>query len=333
MRAIIPTAGLGSRLRPFTHTVPKVLLQVADKPILGHILDRLIEEKISDVTFVVGWLGDMIEEYVRSEYKQLKSTFVVQEEARGLGHAIYLTRDAMADCDEPVLIILGDTIVEADLSILHKAKTDLIGVCEVKDPSRFGIVELDGKRISRMVEKPARPKTNLAIVGVYYIRDISILYDCLQDNIDNGVLTKGEIQLTDALQRMLEKGVVMRSFKAEGWYDCGKPETLLETNRILLEKKHSDGAKELARRFPTATFKPPVYVAPNAEISDSIIGPSVTIGDGAKISCSIASNSIINAGATVRNILIGESIIGKDALVERKAVRLNVGDGSEVVFD
>ncbi|MFP4380671.1 MAG: sugar phosphate nucleotidyltransferase [Candidatus Sumerlaeia bacterium] len=333
MKAIIPTAGVGSRLRPFTHTVPKVLLQVADKPILGHILDRLIAEDIRDVTFVVGYLGEMIEEYVRKEYGDIKSHFVEQKEARGLGHAIYITKDTLADCDEPVLIILGDTIVQADLSILHDSETDLIGVCEVDDPSRFGIVELDGEMITRMVEKPAKPKTNLAIVGLYYLNNIELLYQCLEENIDNDVKTKGEIQLTDALQLMLEKGTKMKSFKAQGWYDCGKPETLLATNKTLLEQKHMNNIEELQDRFPGTAFKAPVYVGPGAEVTNSIIGPYVTVAAGAKVDNSIAANSIINSGATVQNILLGESIIGNDARVERKAVRLNVGDRSEVVFD
>jgi glucose-1-phosphate thymidylyltransferase len=333
MKAIIPTAGVGTRLRPFTHTIPKVLLHVADKPILGHILDKIVAEGIRDVTFVVGYLGDMIEKYVRREYPALDSHFVLQEEAKGLGHAIYLTREQCADPDEPALIILGDTILEADLSILHNAETDMIGVREVEDPRRFGVVEMQGEFISAMVEKPEKPKTNLAIVGIYYLNNLSLLYECLEANMKKGVLTKGEIQLTDALQGMIERGTRMKAFKVEGWYDCGKPETLLATNHALLEKSFMNTAPELRERFGTVRIKPPVYVAPGADVSDSILGPDVTIAENAVVKNCIVSNSIINEEARLKDVLLADSIIGSGAVVQAAALRLYVGDKSEVIFE
>jgi len=333
MKAIIPTAGVGTRLRPFTHTIPKVLLHVADKPILGHILDKIVAEGIRDVTFVVGYLGDMIEKYVRREYPALDSHFVLQEEAKGLGHAIYLTREQCAGSKEPALIILGDTILEADLSILHNAGTDMIGVREVEDPRRFGVVEMRGEFISAMVEKPEKPKTNLAIVGIYYLNNLSLLYECLEANVNKGVLTKGEIQLTDALQGMIERGARMKAFKVEGWYDCGKPETLLATNHALLEKSFMNTAPELHERFGTVRIKPPVYVAPGADVSDSILGPDVTIAENAVVKNCIVSNSIINEEARLRDVLLAGSIIGSGAVVQAAALRLYVGDKSEVIFE
>jgi glucose-1-phosphate thymidylyltransferase len=333
MKAIIPTAGVGTRLRPFTHTIPKVLLHVADKPILGHILDKIVAEGIRDVTFVVGYLGDMIEKYVRREYPALDSHFVLQEEPQGLGHAIYLTREQCAGSDEPALIILGDTILEADLSILHNAGTDMIGVREVEDPRRFGVVEMRGEFISAMVEKPEQPKTNLAIVGIYYLNNLSLLYECLEANMKKGVLTKGEIQLTDALQGMIERGARMKAFKVEGWYDCGKPETLLATNHALLEKSFMNTAPELHERFGTVRIKPPVYVAPGADVSDSILGPDVTIAENAVVKNCIVSNSIINEEARLRDVLLAGSIIGSGAVVQAAALRLYVGDKSEVIFE
>jgi len=333
MKAIIPTAGVGTRLRPFTHTIPKVLLHVADKPILGHILDKIVAEDIRDVTFVVGYLGDMIEKYVRREYPALDSHFVLQEEAKGLGHAIYLTRGQCAGSKEPALIILGDTILEADLSILHNAETDMIGVREVEDPRRFGVVEMRGEFISAMVEKPEKPKTNLAIVGIYYLNNLSLLYECLEANMKKGILTKGEIQLTDALQGMIERGTRMKAFKVEGWYDCGKPETLLATNHALLEKSFMNTAPELHERFGTVRIKPPVYVAPGADVSDSILGPDVTIAENAVVKNCIVSNSIINEEARLRDVLLAGSIIGSGAVVQAAALRLYVGDKSEVIFE
>lgn len=333
MKAIIPTAGKGKRMRPFTHSVPKVLLQVADKPILGHILDKLLAAGVDEVAFVVGYLGDKIEEYVKSHYPDLKAHFVVQEEARGLGHAIYLTHEVFGQTTEPVLTILGDTILEADLSRLQNVKEDQIGVCEVEDPRRFGVVELENGAISAMVEKPEKPKTNLAIVGIYYLHNMPMLYECLRHNMDQGILTKGEVQLTDALQAMLGKGCKMEPFPIQGWYDCGKPETLLATNRTLLEERFMDVEEELRLRFPGIQVKPPVYVGPGAKIESSIIGPHVSISADSAVHNSIVSNSIVNAGAGLQNVILNRSIIGEGAVVKNSALRLCVGDNSEVTLD
>ncbi|HUT22740.1 MAG TPA: sugar phosphate nucleotidyltransferase [Sumerlaeia bacterium] len=333
MKAIIPTAGFGTRLQPFTHTTPKVLLQVADKPILGHIIEELRKANVRDVTFVVGYLGDRIEEYVRRQYPDLNARFVEQAEPRGLGHAIYVTADLHRESAEPLLILLGDTVIDVDLAVLRGAETDRIGVAEVDDPHRFGIVELDGERISAMVEKPERPKTNLAIVGIYYITRPALLFECLDENVERGMLTKGEIQLTDALQRMLDKGVAMKAFKVEGWYDCGKPETLLSTNRALLDRRFPEGVEALRRRYPTAAIEPPVWIAPSAQVSHSVVGPHVSIAGNAIVDGSVIQDSIINEGARVRGARLAGSIVGNGAIVSARTVRLYVGDKSEVTLE
>ncbi|HEX2974130.1 MAG TPA: sugar phosphate nucleotidyltransferase [Tepidisphaeraceae bacterium] len=341
MKVIIPTAGEGKRLRPFTHTLPKVLLQVADKPILGHILEKLLQENLTDVTFVIGYMGDKIVEYVRRQYPSLNARFIVQEEVHstpdalyGLGYAIYLTHVHHEDSNEPLLIILGDTVIEADFSGIHGASDSMIGVHEVSDPQRFGIIELDGNDyISAMVEKPEHPKTNLAICGIYYLTQPKMLYQALRENIEAGVRTKGEIQLTDALQKILERGVRMRSFKVEGWYDCGKPETLLTTNQALLRKYFMHNIEDLQKRFPSVLVKPPVYIDPAAKIAHCIVGPDTAIGAGAQVSSSIVASTIINEGAQVHNALLSGSIIGNEAHVTGTALRLYVGDKSEIKFE
>lgn len=333
MRALIPTAGVGSRLQPFTHAVPKVLLQVADKPILAHIVDRLIEEGVQHMTFVVGYRGDMIEAFVREHYPGIHALFVQQEEPRGLGHAIYITRELQADANEPLLIILGDTLLEADLRVLQDAQTSLIGVKTVDDPRRFGVVEMQNGRIVRMVEKPERPASNLAIVGAYYITDPDHLYRMLESNIRQGVLTKGEIQLTDALQKMIDDGAEMGTFEVEGWHDCGTPETLLYTNRVLLKARFMDDADSLETRYSTAKIKPPVWIAPTAKIRDSIIGPGVTVAAHAELENVIVRNSIVSQHARVRNVYLADSVIGNHAIVSEPALRLYVGDNSEIIFE
>jgi len=202
MKAILPVAGVGTRLRPLTHTTPKALVHVAGKPILGHILDALIPLGIDEVVLIVGYLGEQVVEYVRSTYP-LRVKFVEQPERKGLGHAIYLAKEQVPN-DEPILIVLGDTIFQADLAKVLADRRSAIGVREVEDPTRFGVVEMDGGSIKKLVEKPAVPPSNLAIVGVYYLTSSQRLFASLQEVIDRDIKVKGEYQLTDALQIMIE---------------------------------------------------------------------------------------------------------------------------------
>src|SRR5690606_35092894 len=224
MKAILPVAGVGTRLRPHTHTQPKTLVHVAGKPILGHILDRLLPVGVDEVVLIVGQWGDRVVEYVQGAYPQFKVTAIEQAERKGLGHAVYLAREAVPP-EEPVLIVLGDTIFQADLKAAFQPGRSTIGVRRVADPRQYGVVELDGDRVRRLVEKPANPPSDLAVVGVYYLRKSGLLFDCLQEIIDAGIRVKGEYQLTDGLQRMIEKGEPLYTFPVENWWDCGNPET------------------------------------------------------------------------------------------------------------
>jgi glucose-1-phosphate thymidylyltransferase len=327
MRAIIPVAGIGTRLRPHTHTIPKALVQVAGKPILGHILDELVPLDVTDIVLVTGYMGERVRTYMEAEYPGLNVCYVHQEERLGLGHAIYLTRDCVGD--EPVLIVLGDTIVTADYSALLKGDRTLIGVKEVDDPTRFGVVEVENGLVTGLVEKPDVPPSNLAIVGLYHINDSRSLFDALAEIIDHGVTTKGEYQLTDALRVMLEAGAEMGTFEVEGWYDCGLPDTLLETNRFLLERSGGNG-EDLGG--DDVVIIPPVSIDPSAVISRSIVGPYVSVAAGARIADSVVRDSILNASAEVERSLLDRSLIGESAVVQGHYQRLNVGDSSEIVI-
>lgn len=321
MRAIIPVAGVGTRLRPHTYTLPKVLLNVAGKPILGHILDKLIDEGIDAVTIVVGYMGELVEEYVRGKY-QLDVDFVQQPVREGLGHSIYLARHVLAD--EPVLIILGDTIFDVDLAQVLAGESSALGVKPVDDPRRFGVVEINGDTVTRLVEKPEHPTSNLAIVGIYYITVPGLLAECLAEIVENDRRTRGEYQLTDALQLMLDRGAVFTTFRVDGWFDCGKPETLLETNRHLLETMRRE------RRIPGVVFNPPVHIASTARISNSIIGPYATVADDAVVEDSIIVDSIVGEGAVVSRTQLRESIVGNSAVIHGGFNRVNAGDSSEL---
>jgi len=324
MRAIIPVAGVGSRLRPHTYTLPKVLLNVAGKPILGHILDKLIDEGITKATIVVGYLGEMVEKYVRDNY-DLDIEFVEQHVREGLGHSIYLSRASLGD--EPVLIILGDTVFEVALGPVLAGMTSSLGVKPVDDARRFGVVELDGEQVRRVIEKPEHPPTNLAIVGIYYVRNAHLLAECLTQMVDNDIRTRGEYQLTDALQMMIDRGEIFTTFPVEGWFDCGKPETLLATNRHLLESRRQE------RKIPGVVFNPPVHVAPSARISNSIIGPYTTVAEGAIITDSVVVDSIVAEHAEVTRSMLHESIIGTDAIVRGRFHRISAGASSELDLD
>lgn len=324
MRAIIPVAGVGSRLRPHTYTVPKVLLNVGGKPIVGHILDRLIENGFDEATIVIGYLGEKIKEYVVQNYS-IRVDFVEQEERLGLGHAIYLSRHTFSR--DPILIILGDTIFDVDLKALMNADSSVLGVKEVEDPRRFGVTETEGGFITRLVEKPDQPKSRLALVGIYYVRQPHILVDCLRDEIKGNIRTRGEFQLTDALQMMIERGERMRTFAIEGWYDCGKPETLLETNRHLLDRQPTAAGR------PDVVIQPPVFISKKATVRNSVLGPYATIADDAVVENAIIRNSIVSEGARVTDTLLEDSIVGNNAVVRGAYKRVNIGDSSELEFD
>ena len=322
MHAIIPVAGVGTRLRPHTHTLPKVLLNVAGKPILGHILDKLLEEGVTSATIIVGYYGELVEEYVRANYS-FDVTFVEQAVREGLGHSVYLARETFGET--PLLIILGDTIFNVDLRPVLASEYSTLGVKTVEDPRRFGVVEMNGEFVEHLVEKPEVPKTNLAIVGLYFIKNPALLSDCLAELVDNDRRTRGEFQLTDALQMMIDRGEKFSTFPVESWYDCGKPETLLETNRHLLDRVTAK-----AEEIPGVVINHPVSIDPSAQISNAIIGPHATIARGAVVSDSIVSDSIVGEQATIEGSVLTASIIGNDAQVHGKSSHLNIGAHSEI---
>jgi glucose-1-phosphate thymidylyltransferase len=323
MKAIIPAAGIGSRLRPHTHTAPKALLHVAGKPILGHILDELIAFGIDEVVVVVGFLGEKIVEYVKGNY-QIRASFITQKELNGLGWAIYITREHITE--DPILIILGDTIFETDLSGVLDGQFDSIGTKIVDDPKRFGIAETDGRFVTALVEKPEKPMSNQALVGIYYIKSTGLFSTCLEELVAKKITTRGEYQLTDALGLMIKHGCKMTTFNVEGWFDCGKPDTLLSTNRYLLSQIES------VDKRPGNILLPPVYISPSAVLENSVIGPNVSVGDNAKIVRSIIKDSIISECAEVTDCLLEQSLIGNTSFISGQFKRANLGDSSEIEY-
>jgi glucose-1-phosphate thymidylyltransferase len=319
---VIPVAGAGTRLKPLTDFTPKALLEVAGKPILAHILDQVAEARPERVVLVVGPgpHGKRIHEYA-SRRGDLRIEHVVQSEPLGLGHAVAQAKDRVGSA--PVLIVLGDTIALAPFAELTAGGSS-IGVREVADPRRFGVATVRDGRITELVEKPEHPVSNLALVGLYFLTNAPLLFQSLADLEREGKRTRGELQLTDALQRMIEKGEELRPFSVQAWYDCGKTDTLLETNRVLLDLL----AGPVSR--PGVVCLPPVAVDPSADVLHSVIGPHTSIGPGARVRRAVVQNSIINQGATVEDALLDQSVVGENAVVRGAYQRLNVGDSSEV---
>jgi len=322
MKVIIPAAGIGKRLRPHTYSVPKALLHVAGKPMLGHILDIVRGLRPSEVILVVGFLGEQVVRYVSRNYK-FRCKFIRQEELKGLGYAVSMAAPEIDD-REPVLIILGDTIFEADLLPVIRGRNDALGVKRVEDASRFGIVEMKGRFVKRLVEKPERPKSNLAVVGVYYIRSTGLFKESLKRIVAEGIMTKDEYQLTDALQWMIDRKVKFRTFNVTGWYDCGKPETLLETNRQLLTRM------DRTFQIKGSLVIPPVSVSSTARVENCVLGPHVSVADGAVLKDSVVRDSIVGSGARVEGSVLESSLIGNDAWIRGAVGRLNLGDSSEI---
>lgn len=324
MRAVIPAAGFGTRLKPHTFSLNKVLLNVGGKPILGHIIDKLLSEKITKATFIIGYLGDQIIEYVHKNYPTLKADFVEQTEILGLGHAIYQAVPTFDD--DEIFIILGDTIFDVELSQVFKKKQSALGVKNVEDPSRFGVAICEGEKIIKLVEKPQTHVSNLALVGLYYIANSKVFVGCLNELFEKNIKTRNEYQLTDALQLMIQEGNTLTTFPVEGWYDCGKPETLLSTNSFLLTKSGTN------RKLDGVVINDPVFISEDAVVKNSVIGPFTTISEGCEIADSIIRNSIISPGATVEKAMLDNSIIGSNAIIKGSFKKLNAGDSSEIEF-
>ncbi len=332
MKAIIPVAGIGSKLRPHTHTQPKALVPVAGRPILVHIVDMLVSGGIQDFCFIIGYLGDKIESYISDYYGKSKINleFVVQEPREGIGHALWCAREAMRD-EQDVIIMLGDTILNLDISDFLSSKHTVLGTKKVDTPGNFGVVEVDEEGlVKRLIEKPQIPKSNLALVGIYKLTRPQAFVEAIEGIISSKTKTLGEYQLTDALMLLLEQGEIMSTYPVNQWYDCGKKESLLEANGILLNEEEFMETSQY--NFPNTIVIPPVSIAGKCQIENSIIGPNVAIGGSTIIRNSIIENSIVGSFSKLEVAVLNQSVIGSDTILEGPSQSLNIGDNTEISF-
>ncbi|MDH3732542.1 MAG: sugar phosphate nucleotidyltransferase [Gemmatimonadota bacterium] len=326
MQAIIPLAGKGTRVRPHTHTRPKPLLRVANRPVLSYVVEQLQSIGVDEVIAITGHLAPQIERYLAEEFADLPVKFVEQVEQRGTADAIGLAESFVTG---PVLIVFVDTLFEADFSLIesHADAAGIIWAKEVEDYQRYGVVVTDGDGyMTRIIEKPSEPISKLANIGVYYIRDYELMFEGVRHVMSQDP-NLGEYFLTDAFQYMIDHGARLYTAEVGGWFDCGKPETLLDTNLAMIERGHGTAARALPA---DVTVLGGVAVEDGADVRDSKLGPNVSVAKGATVARSILRDCIVGVGARVEDSDLTDSLVGDHAVVTRMSGTVNVGDHSEV---
>ncbi len=329
--ALIPAAGSGVRLRPFTFTRPKPLVFVAGKPILGHILDGLVGV-VDEVTVIVGFMADKVEGYCREAYGEAFTfNFVHQEDRLGLGHAVLQAKGTVPEGG--LLITLGDEIfgmAYADMLAVHGSnmpRDASIGLKVVDEPSKYGIVELEGgDTIVAMVEKPEEPTSNTALAGVYIFESASSLFTAIEEIVAKDIRTRGEYQLTDAMQLMAQGGKVFKGFVIDRWYDCGRPSMLVRVNRRLLEDLPPANHVAADTVLEDSIVVPPVALEGGCVVKRSVVGPYVSLGRGSELRDSVIADCIVGEGCDVRNMVLRDSVLADRVEVRGKSHRMTVGE-------
>jgi glucose-1-phosphate thymidylyltransferase len=330
MKIILPVAGKGTRLRPHTHTRAKSLVQVAGKTVLEHIIERLKVLAAEELIFITDENGQQIEAFMKRCFPDLKCSYIVQKDRLGPAHAVSLAAPRIVPGDD-VLVVFNDTIFVTDLGRILDLCADCDGLIfskEVEDYQRFGVNVIRDGIIVDMVEKPDTPISRLAQVGLYYLRDASGFMRYLDQAIQAGDTVKGEFYLPAVFMRMIRDGLRFRAPEIDDWLDCGKPETLLETNRYLLEQRHSCRGE-----LVDTVVIPPVYIAEGVKVKGSIIGPYVSLATGTVVEASIIRDSIINADCHVRDANLRFSILGNAVKLSGSPRRMNIGDDSLIEID
>ncbi len=325
MKVIVPLAGKGTRLLPLTKRVPKPLVKVAGRPVMDYVMDTVSGLDVDELIVITGHLKDEVERYIVKHY-DVPARFVEQKALNGTAGAIDLARPYV---DGPVLIIFVDTLFDADLSVVRTADADgILWAKEVEDYQRFGVIVTDERGyMTRIVEKPDTPLSKLANIGLYYIKDWKTLFDGIADVMRSPPGKGGEFYLTDAFQYMVDRGRKLIVGEVTGWYDCGKVDTLLETNRHLLEHGR---ARRPRNPLPGVVINEPVYVEDGVTLRHSTIGPNVAIGAGSTVEHSTVTNSILGDNVRVRGAMVADSLVGDDQVVDGTTVRSSVLAGGEV---
>ena len=327
MKVIIPLAGKGTRLRPHTHITPKPMLKVAGKPVMAYILEDLERlGNVEQVVYITGHLKEKVEEYTRKAFS-IPAVFIEQKVQDGTAGAVDLARPYV---DQPVLIIFVDTIFDADLSVIDRTDADgIIWVKTVEDYQRFGVVVTDADgNMTKIVEKPKTPISKRANIGLYYIRNWKLLYEGIAHVLQQPK-NQGEYFLTDAFQYMIDKGARIKVIDVDGWYDAGKIDTLLETNRVMLEK----GRARVPAGIDRSQVIEPVYIEDGVKLEGSRVGPNVSLGAGTVVMQSTIRDTITGDNCRIANSTLSNSLIGDEVVVTGVHGEASVGSHSEVRSD
>ncbi|MEP7345462.1 MAG: sugar phosphate nucleotidyltransferase [Gemmatimonadaceae bacterium] len=324
MKVIIPLAGKGTRLRPHTHITPKPMLKVAGKPVMDYVMEDVERlGNVDQVIYITGHLKDRVEEHARTAFK-IPAVFIEQEVQDGTAGAVALARPYV---DAPVLIIFVDTIFETDLSVIKTTEADgIIWTMEVEDYQRFGVVVTDAEgNMTKIVEKPDTPISKRANIGLYYVKNWKLLYEGI-DHVLKQPKNKGEYFLTDAFQYMIDHGARIRVIDVDGWYDAGKIDTLLDTNRAMLLK----GRARHPSSVDPSQIVEPVYIEDGASVTGSKVGPNVSIGAGTVIEHSVIRDSIVGVKTRIARSKLSNSVIGDEVVLVGVDGEVTIGDHSEV---
>jgi len=325
MKVILPVAGKGTRLRPHTHTKAKSRVHVGGKTVLEHSISRLESLEISEYIFITDENGQQIEDFMARRFPQLPCRYIVQQQRLGPAHAVALASPAVGS-DDDLLVVFNDTIFVTDLTQIPTLCADADGLiysCEVEDYQRFGVNVVKNGRIVEMVEKPDKPVSRLAQVGLYYLKNGRGFIDYIEQTIAAGDTVKGEFYLPAVFVRMIADGLILHAPEIDAWLDCGKPETLLETNRYLLQGRH-----HIHGEVENSVLIEPVHLEKGARVRDSILGPNVSVAAGSCIEKSIIRDSIINADNHVSNMILEGSLLGDAVSLIGGPRRMNIGDHS-----
>jgi glucose-1-phosphate thymidylyltransferase len=324
VKVIVPLAGKGTRLLPLTKRVPKPLVHVAGRPVMDYVMDTVAGFDVEELLVITGHLKEDVERYIRRHYR-IPARFVEQKTLDGTAGAINLARPWV---DGPVLIIFVDTLFDADLSLIRTADADgILWAKEVEDYQRFGVIVTDANGyMRRIVEKPDTPVSRLANIGLYYIKDWRTLFEGIAHVLGQAPGKGGEFYLTDAFQYMVDRGRRLLTANVGGWYDCGKVDTLLETNEHLLRS----GRGLVPAPTPGVVIREPVRIEPEVTLRDSTVGPNVTVESGSVIEGSTVEHAILGRDVQLRRAQVKRSVIGDGQLIENRSVSDSVMDGGEL---
>lgn len=333
MKIIVPMAGRGSRLRPHTLTVPKPLIPIAGKPIVHRLVEdiaKVLDEKIDEIAFIIGEdFGEKVETDLKNIADSLgaKASIYYQDKPLGTGHAIMCAKDSL---EGPAVIAYADTLFKADFS-LNKEADGVIWVKQVKNPEAYGVVKLNEKReIVDLVEKPKDFVSDLAVIGIYYFKDVAVLKQELQKVLDENIIRGGEYQINDGIEAMKRNGKILVPGKVDEWMDCGNKNVTVETNSRMLNFLQEDGEELVSNSVKTenAEIIPPCFIGENVELKNVKIGPNVSIGDNCIITDSTIKDSLIQNFAEIRNANLSNAMIGNFARFNGNFTEISIGDFS-----